>query len=139
MQFGDLQEHHPERLYVVIEGVLANVVVDRTKRGRWIKTDDVQYHIMWYEVPLKRLIVTKERYPYEIQLVTFIDQDFADRAAIYLSLIEVPYDGIEYLDLDTFASILPYQRLVRGVYDSDPERLDRYGVYGIGVTAGEDW
>jgi hypothetical protein len=94
---------------------------------------------MWYEVPLKRLIVTKERYPYEISLVTFINQDFADRAAVYLSLVEVPYDGIEYLDLDTFVSILPYQRMVRGVYDSDAERLDRYGVYGIGVTAGEDW
>jgi hypothetical protein len=139
MQFGDLQEHHPERLYIVIEGVLANVVVDRTTRGRFIKTEDVQYHIMWYEVPLKRLIVTKERYPYEISLVTFINQDFADRAAIYLSLVEVPYDGIEYLDLDTFVSILPYQRMVRGVYDSDAERLDRYGVYGIGVTPGEDW
>lgn len=139
MQFGDLAAYDKERLYIVLEGVLANIHTTEHKHG-WKRAVHVINHVHWYEVPLKRLIVTKERYPhYELIVVTFLGNEIAEQAAAYLTAIGAPFDEMLSQDLDTFTSILPYQPKVRAVYDSDVERLAQYGQAGIAVIAGEDW
>lgn len=138
MEHGDLETGSRETIYVVIEGVLVEASVNT--QHRLLRSSITTQHLTWLEVPLKRLIVTKGRYPhYEISLITFLDQDVADQAAWYLGLIGQPFDEVSAWDLNTFCSILPYQQYVRAVYDSDPERLDRYGQVGVSVVKGEDW
>lgn len=140
VQNGDLEASFPERLIIVLEGVLALVVQERQHTGRFRRTDTITYHIMWHEVPIKRFIVTKERYPhYELEIVTFLGESLADQAAQYLQRMNVPYDSINYESIDDFVMMLPYQRNVRAVYDSDPENLHRFGQVGVAVVRGEDW
>jgi hypothetical protein len=100
----------------------------------------VAYHINWYDVPLKRLIVTHERNPdLDVELVSFISQDFVDFAAEYLDLAGIPYSSIKYWSFDMFQSVLRYQRNLRAVYDTDPDQLQRYGQLGVAVVQGSDF
>jgi hypothetical protein len=141
VQFGDLAESDRESLILVLEGVLANVTtVTEHTSGFLRRRTTTSYHINWYEVPLKRLIVTKERYPhYEINIVTFQGQPVADQAAEYLNSISLAYDEIRAWHYNKFCGTLPFIRQLRAVYDSDPERLQGYGQYGVAVVAGHDW
>lgn len=140
VQKGDLEASFPERLIIVLEGVLALVVLEHQHTGRFRRTDTITYHIMWHEVPIKRLIVTKERYPhYEIEIVTFLSESVASQAAEYLQRMDVPFNSINYRDEDEFIAMLPYQRNVRAIYDSEPERLYRFGQSGVQVIRGNDW
>jgi hypothetical protein len=141
VQNGDLETGFRERLVIVLEGVLALVDEQHgSKRRRLRTTETVTYHLQWHEIPIKRLIVTKERYPhYEIQVVTFISPELLDLAAQYLQRMNVPVDEFLYQDLDEFVTMLPYQHDLRAVYDSIPENLDRYGQVGVAVVRGSDW
>jgi hypothetical protein len=138
MQFGDLEESRRESLLLVLEGVLVQVTESNVKHR--FRGSDTTWHFQWHEVPLKRLIATKDRYPaYEIDIVTFLGDTVKDTAAEYLTSIEVPYDEITAWDLDDFAMSLRFRPGVRAVYDSDPERLNHYGQLGHAVMRGADW
>ena len=138
MQNGDLEAHVRDRILVVIEGVLCLPIQEQTRK--WGRQRTVAYHINWYEVPLKRLIVVNERNPdLDVELISFMSQDFVDRAAEYLDMAEVPYSSIKYWDFNAFAGVLKFQRRLRAIYDSDPERLQRYGQVGIQVQPGSDF
>ena len=139
MQNGDLQLWTRPRYIVVVEGVLCRV--DPVVKERRFREDKVTgFNIQWYDVPLKRLLYLKDRWPDTGQdLVTFISQDFADQAASFLDECGMQYDDIRYQSLSNFTTVLRYQRDVQGVYDSDPARLDRYGQLGHAVVAGEDF
>jgi hypothetical protein len=138
MQRGDLELWTRPRYVVVVEGVLCRVdpvVTERRFRGSKV----TGYNASWYDVPLKRMLYMKDRWPDTAQdLVTFVSQDFADQAAEFLDEVGLQYDEIRYRSFSEFATLLRYQRDVQRVYDSDPTRLDQYGQLGHAVVPGED-
>ena len=74
METGDLELWTRPRYIVVIEGVLCRV--DPVTRPRRLRRPEVTgFNIQWYDVPLKRLLYMKDRWPNTAQdLVTFISQ-----------------------------------------------------------------
>jgi len=139
MQGGDLQLWERPRYIIVIEGVLCRV--DPVTRKRRFREPEVTgYNVQWYDVPIKRSLYLKDRWPDTGQeLITFVSQEFADQAASFLDQVGMQYDEVHYQRFADFTSILPYQRDLQAVYDSDPARLDRYGQLGHAVVAGEDY
>jgi hypothetical protein len=139
MQDGDLELWNRPRYIVVVEGVLCRV--DTVIQSRRLRADKVTgYNASWYDVPIKRLLYLKDRWPDTGQdLVTFVSQDFADQAASFLDEVGLQYDEINYRKFSDFTTTLIFQRDVQAVYDSDPARLDRYGQLGHAVVAGEDF
>lgn len=137
MQGGDLATSVQPRWVVVLEGVLALVVQEHTRK--WFKTTST-YHILWHEVPLKRLIVMKNRWPdNHLQIVSFLGEGVIEQAAGYLDDIQVPYDSLSYFRIENFCDMLKFNPDIRAVYDSDPENLYRYGQLGVGVVRGNDF
>ena len=137
MQNGDLALIQPVRWVVVLEGVLALIVQEHTKR--WLKSSTT-YHILWHEVPLKRLIVLKERYPENhLEIVSFLSEDVVEQAAKYLDDIGVPYDSVSYHPIETFIDSLRFRQDIKAIYDSDPENLYRFGQLGVSVVRGNDF
>jgi hypothetical protein len=138
MQNGDLELWTRPRYLVVIEGVLCRVE-PVTRVRRWRAPAISGYNVQWYDVPLKRLMYMKDRWPETAQnLITFQSQEFCDQAAEFLDEAGLPYDEIQYRGFSSFITTLRYQRDLQAVYDSDPARLDRYGQLGHAVVAGED-
>lgn len=138
MERGDLELWTRPRYVVVVEGVLCRVEpVLRERRLR--KSVVTGFNAQWYDVPLKRLLYMKDRWPNTAQdLVTFLGQEFCDQAAEFLDEAGLQYDEIHYTKLDTFANTLRYKPDIQSVYDSDPARLDRFGQLGHAVVPGED-
>jgi hypothetical protein len=98
------------------------------------------YHINWHEVPLKRCIDMKNRYPDNaMELVTFISEEFLEDAANFLNEARVPFDSMSYVPLERFLQTLRFQSDLLAIYDSDPGRLDRYGQKGHQVQRGHDF
>lgn len=139
MEEGDLAVWTRPRYVVVIEGVLCTVE-PVIRQHRWTRRAEVTgYNAQWHDVPLKRLLYMKDRWPNMAQeLVTFLSQDFCDQAADFLDAVRLPYDSIRYQELSQFCKVLRYQQDLQSVYDSDPARLDRYGQLGHAVVPGED-
>lgn len=139
MQHGDLALHIQSRAVIVIEGVLCQVTpIVEKKRFRDEKVTG--YHINWHEVPLKRCIYMKEHWPDTAQdFVTFISSDFLDTALEFLDTAHIPYDAAMYATLEHYANLLRYQNDVIKVFDSDFDRLDRFGQKGVAVVRGYDF
>jgi hypothetical protein len=137
MEHGDLAVSVQPRWIVVLEGVLALVTQSSSRK---LFRRDTTWHIQWHEVPLKRMIVMKERWPDNaLEIVTFTDESVLDSASLYLDEIHVPYDMLSYRRLDSFCESLRFRPDVRAVYDSDYDRLMRFGQLGIAVLRGEDF
>ena len=139
MQKGDLELWTRPRYIVVIEGVLCRV--DPVVKERRFREDIVTgYNASWYDIPIKRMLYLKDRWPETGQdLITFVSQEFADQAAGFLDDCGMQYDVISYRPFAEFVSVIKYQRDLQAVYDSSPARLDRYGQLGHAVVAGEDF
>lgn len=139
MQDGDLQEWNRPRYVIVIEGVLCDVQpITEKKRLRSEKVTG--YHINWHEVPLKRAVFMKERFPGNaMDLLTFIGEEFVDTAAEFLNDARIPYDTVSYQPWERFTSTLRFQHDLLAIYDSDPGRLDQYGQKGTAVQRGMDY
>ena len=140
MQNGDLAVHNREQLVVILEGVLCHVTVNAGTRRRMRRSDPDTYHISWHEIPLKRMVAIGERWPdYDMEIVTFISQELADEAAVFLEDASIPYSAIRYHGYESFVNTLRYKPHLRGIYDSNEHRLDEYGQSGIAVIRGEDF
>ena len=138
MEKGDLELWTRPRYVVVIEGVLCRV--EPVTEQRWRRSKVTGYNISWYDVPLKRLLFLKDRWPDTAQhLITFISPEFMDQAADFLDAAGMQYDEIHYDKLANFSSLLRYKPDIQAVYDSDPARLDGYGQLGRAVVPGEDF
>lgn len=139
MEKGDLELWNRPRYVIVVEGVLCRV--DEVVEQRRFRGDRVTgYNASWYDVPLKRLMYMKDRWPETAQdLVTFVSESFMDQAAEFLDAVGMQYDTVRYTTFPMFTTTLRYQRDLQAVYDSDPARLDRYGQLGHAVVAGEDF
>jgi hypothetical protein len=140
MQNGDLAEHHPDVIVVVLEGVLC-LVSHETETSRFLHKERVtSTSLQWMDLPIKRLVTLANQYPdYEIQVITFEDEAMATRATVFLDTIGFPFPQVQYFPLDDFVTTLRYQPMIRGVYDSNEARLDAYGQVGVGVPFGQDW
>jgi hypothetical protein len=140
MEHGDLAVSVRPHYIVVLEGVLVTVEkVEDEKRHRW-SHPHFTTHWHWLDTPLRRLATNKRRFPdFGAEIVTFISEEAADQAAAFLDAMPLPYDSLQYVSLDQFCSLLPYREGLQVVYDSDPQRLDRYGQLGREVIRGEDY
>jgi hypothetical protein len=138
MQDGDLELWTRPRYVVVIEGVLCRA--DPVTRPRRLRRAEVTgYNIQWYDVPIKRLLYMKDRWPNTAQdLITFISQEFCDQAATFLDDAGLQHDEISYRSFVSFVTTLKFKPDIQSVYDSDPARLDQYGQLGHAVVPGED-
>jgi hypothetical protein len=136
---GDLELWTRPRYVVVVEGVLCRV--EPVTRSRMLRRPEVTgYNIQWYDVPLKRLLYMKDRWPNTAQdLVTFVSQVFADQAADFLQEAGIQYDEIRYCKFSDFTNTLRFKPDIQSVYDSDPARLDQYGQLGHSLVPGEDF
>jgi hypothetical protein len=139
MQQGDLELWTVPRWIVVLEGVLCRVApIEKKSRLRGSRITG--YHIQWYDVPLKRLVYLKERWPdTSLEIVTFVSSDLLDSALEFLDEAQIPYDKASYSTLSNFCSMMKFQNDLQKVYDSDVDRLQRYGQYGVSVTPGYDF
>ena len=140
MQNGDLSEWNRKRIVIIIEGVLCNRVERWGEARRLRKPPVLSVHVQWHDLPLKRVVFIKHRYPdMGVDLVTFVSQDFADEAAEYLDALNIPYDSVKYTPWETFATALRFQSDIQAVYDGDPQRLSRFGQLGVQTVAGGDF
>jgi hypothetical protein len=139
MERGDLALSVRPKYVLVLEGVLAHItpiVVERKMRS----DRHVGWNISWHDVPLRRLATMTRRFPdVNAEIVTFISEAMADTAGEYLDLINIGYSAIAYHPFEQFCQLLSFQEDLQAVYDSDPNRLDRYGQLGNAVIRGEDW
>ena len=131
MEHGDLAIHIQPRAIVIIEGVLAQV--HPIKEQRLLRRERVSgYHISWNEIPLKRCIYLKERWPdTALEFVTFVSEDLLETALDFLNGTRIPFEK--------FCMSLRYQPDVQTVFDSDMERLMQYGQRGVAVVRGDDF
>lgn len=140
MEHGDLAVSVRPHYIVVLEGVLVTVEkVEADKRHRW-SHPVFTTHWHWLDMPLRRVATNKRRFPdFGAEIVTFINEEAAEMAATFLDAMPLDYDSLNYVSFDQFCSLLPYREGLQVVYDSDPQRLDRYGQVGREVTRGEDF
>jgi hypothetical protein len=139
MQHGDLATHTRLRLIVVLEGVLATIdpIVEQ---HRWRADRITGWSITWHEMPLKRMAYVASHYPdLGVEVITFINQDVADLAAMFFLSANIPYDEVTFQEFHHFTSSLPYQTGITQIIDSAPDRLDRYGQLGRAVLSGGDF
>jgi predicted component of type VI protein secretion system len=138
MEQGDLAVSTRQRAVFVLEGVLASVT-PTTSRGLF-RLKVTGWNVHWYDVPIKRCVTNKNRYPqYGLDVVTFLGQDVADIGAEFLTSINFPHDTIEYHNFRKYTQMLPYQAEIVVIYDSDQDRLERYGQLGRAVVMGQDF
>ena len=133
-------------MVLILEGVLADVIVEDDapeEQSRWRrkKQHNYTYQFNWLETPLKRVRFLKGTFPdNSIEVVTFISPEVADRAALFLeNTIDMPVSEVSYQDFDDWTFGLRFKPEVRAVYDSDFDRIMRYGAKGISVVKGSDF
>ena len=78
MQNGDLATSHPGRTHCHTRGCPLSGHRHRGDKRRFRRQQPATYHINWHELPLKRMVTIKERWPdYELNIVTFISPRLA--------------------------------------------------------------
>ena len=139
MERGDLAISIRPHYVVVLEGVLCQVT-DRTTERMWRRPKVTGHNLNWLDLPLRRFATLQRRFP-EVgaAIVTFTDEETADMAAEFLDQAGISFDELSYQPFDTWVSLLPYRWGLQTIYDSDPDRLDRYGQLGRAVIRGEDF
>ena len=139
MEQGDLALSVRQHYVVVLEGVLATIT-DITESRRLRGTRITGHNLHWLDLPMRRLATMRRQFP-DVggEVVTFVDEQVAEEAAIFLDAAAVPVDSVSYQPFDRWVSLLPYQDGLQAVFDSDPERLDRYGQVGRQVIRGQDF
>jgi len=136
MEHGDLSTYALPRMVVVLEGVLVDI--EETTTGRIRKETTRSYH--WLETPLKRLVYLRRTYPdTSIDIVTFISSEVATHAADFLDRHDIPITSSEYHTFSEWAWSLRLHPEIVAIYDSDPERLHKYGQLGVAVVRGGDF
>jgi phage baseplate assembly protein gpV len=139
MERGDLAVSVRPHYVVVLEGVLA-IISEVTQQRRLRSPRVTGFNIHWLDIPLRRLATNKRRFPdVGAEIVTFISEDVADQATMFLDTATIAYDSLQYQPFDTFCSLLHFRDGVQAVYDTDDDRINRYGQLGHRVLRGEDW
>jgi len=136
MEQGDLTAWVQPRLVLVLEGVLADVTETTTGRFRKVRTRSFN----WLPTPIKRVAYLKHRWPNTvIEVVTFLDQQAADEAADFFDTANIPISQVSYHPLDRWVREILWQSDLQTIYDSDIDRIMRYGQRGFVVQKGKDF
>lgn len=133
MEKGDIASWVDNRIVVVLEGILAQVpppvtnrsgIFGRNKDIEWLPADQWG----WSKNAIKIINDKAYRMSLPVDVVTFMSPDVGDMAADWLDKYEVRVSSCEYSDFDMFCESLSWRPNVHHVVDSEPERLDRYGI-----------
>ena len=140
MERGDLALSTRPHYIVVLEGVLCQINPITVER-RLRRPKVVGSNLTWLDLPMRRLATMRRRFPDTgCEIVTFHSEDIAEFASDYLDQAGINLcDSLSYHPLDIWVSLLPFQDGVQAVYDSDSDRLDKYGQLGRAVVRGEDF
>jgi hypothetical protein len=139
MEHGDLAVSVRPHYVIVLEGVLATVE-DITSERRFRPDKVVGINVSWHDLALRRFVTLQRQYPdVGAEVITFTRQSVADFVGDYFAQASIPYSSLSYQPFDTWVSLLPFRDGLQAVYDSDPDRLDRYGQIGKQVLKGEDF
>jgi len=130
---GDLDTYAETSVIVVLEGVLAEL----TYSGRLRKRLKPAAEWNWEQLALRRM-VQWHRNNINVDVITFVSDFAADSAAEFLLKYGYDFGSTEYRDFDLFCDALVVRRPT-GVYDSEPQRLNRYGQFGVQVMYGLDF
>ena len=133
MKDGDLDTFAETSVIVVLEGVLAELTYSGRLRKRLRPANDWD----WQQLALRRM-VQWHRNNVNVDVVTFVSEFAADLAAEFLVKYGYDFGSIEYRNFDLFCDALIVRRPT-GVYDSEPQRLNRYGQFGVGTVKGTDF
>jgi hypothetical protein len=136
---NDLALTYRPRVVYVLEGVLCSV--ERSAPRRTIRNlrPKPKVVLKWSELAVKRLIYLTRFHAASHEIVTFTSQELADEAAEFFLGLQAPVTTVEYVeDFDNWTFALRFQT-IQAVYDSDSNRLDRYGQVGRAVIWGGDF
>ena len=139
MERGDLAVSVRQHFVVVLEGVLARIT-DITEQRRFRGDRLVGHNLHWLDLPMRRLATMRRHFPdVGAEVVTFVDEQVAEDASMFLDAASVPVDNVSYQPFDRWVSLLPFKEGLQAVFDSHADRLDRYGQVGRQVVMGEDF
>ena len=139
VQNGDLSLWDQPRLIIVLEGVLATVT-ERMQKRRFRKDAVLARNFHWMQLPIKRVVYLKSQWPdTSVEVITFIDQAAADEAAHFFDQAHVPVSAVSYRPFDRWVEEIKWQPDINTIFDSDTERVQRYGQRGYLVLRGEDF
>jgi hypothetical protein len=132
---GDLGTWVDNGIIVVLEGVLADIppaevvksgLLGRHKETVWAPPTGWG----WSRQAMKVINDKAYRLSIPIEVVTFLSQDVADTAAVWLDKYAVSISSCEYYEFDHFCESLTWRPNVHSIVDTDLERLHRYGQRG---------
>jgi hypothetical protein len=85
------------------------------------------------------MVYLKSKWPdNSLEVITFIP-DVLDTMVEFLDEAQIPYDKASHADFHQFCNLMRFQNDLQVVYDSDYDRLQRYGQYGVSVVRGNDF
>lgn len=140
MERGDLSAWAVPRMVAVLEGVLIDVDTLTTK-GRFGREKVTGTHWSWLDLPLKNLVSIKRRFPdTAVDVVTFLGDEAAERASKFFDKYGInDFNEVYAADFTEWCWALKFRPEIVQVYDSDRERLQRYGQAGYAVVKGGAW
>lgn len=140
MEKGDLSGWAVPRMVAVLEGVLVDVDVV-TSKGRFGREKVSGVNWSWLDLPLKNLVSIKRRFPdTAVDVVTFMGDDAAERAAQFFDRYGInDFNDVYSAEFDEWCWALSFRPEIVQVYDSDLDRLQRYGQVGYSVVKGGAW
>jgi hypothetical protein len=133
MQNGDLSTWVDTRVVVVLEGIIAQIpdpelhrtgITRQKKTIEWAPADKWG----WSKQAIKVINDKAYRLNTPIDVVTFLSPEVGDSAADWLDKYEVRISSCEYSDFEMFCESLSWRPNVHHVVDSEPSRLDHYGI-----------
>jgi hypothetical protein len=136
MERGDLSAWAVQRMVIVLEGVLVDFD-EQVAKGRFGRTKTVARNMVWLDLPLKQAANIKRRYPdIALDIVTFLGEDVAELAAGFFDRNGIDFNEVYAADFDEWCWALSFKPEITTIYDSEMERLMRYGQKGVAVTKG---
>jgi hypothetical protein len=138
MEHGDLSSWSVPRIVVVLEGVLVDVD-DVVTKGRFGRTKVSGRNWSWLDLPLRNMVSMKRRFEIAVDVVTFMGEEACDNAAQFFGRHGIDVNEVYASDFEEFCWGLNLRPDIEQVYDSDDERLQRYGQRGYSVVKGSVW
>jgi hypothetical protein len=134
MEKGDLSNRVEPRLVIVFETLIASFTnVSRGKfdlalrKGQWKKAlQQVEIN----ELVAKNILDLVYRKNFTIDIVTFIDPDFADALEEFLEDEAIPFGHVNFTTVERLSRQIAYRPDIAAIFDGDPNHAFTYGAKG---------
>jgi hypothetical protein len=143
MERGDIANWIEHRVVVVLEGAIAEIPQAETPkkglfRNRHPEPGPIPPATGWgWSISAMKSINDKVvRQGIPVDVVTFLGPEVADEAADWLAVYGVNVASVEAVDFTAFCESLRWRVDIHHVIDSDPRRLDHYGVRAFSAARG---